>query len=90
MPSPPADILPASVILVADNDRDIGLMAQAIVTDAGYAASLLYERRPEAVAAAVGRLEGEPYRPACCANSSPASVARGFPSPSWTAKAAAC
>ena len=47
---------PASV-LVVDDDRDIGELVEAILTDAGYAVSLLQELEPEPIAAAVGRLE---------------------------------
>ena len=54
--NPPEERGPASV-LVVDDDRDIGELVEAILTDAGYAVSLLHQLEPELVAAAVGRLE---------------------------------
>ena len=44
-------------VLVVDDDRDIGALVEAVLTDAGYAVSLLYQLDGEVVAAAAGRLE---------------------------------
>jgi CheY-like chemotaxis protein len=48
---------PAPGVLVVDDDRDIAELVEAILSDAGYTVSLLYQLDPETVTAAVGRLE---------------------------------
>jgi CheY-like chemotaxis protein len=55
---PPMPSQPSSpVVLVVDDDRDIGDLVVAVLTDAGYQVSLLAQVAPELVATAVGRLE---------------------------------
>ena len=47
----------AGVVLVIDYDRDIGELVEAVLSDAGYTVSCLYQMQPEVIQAAVGRLE---------------------------------
>ena len=44
-------------VLIIDNDRDIAELARAVLTDSGYQVAVLADISPEAIAAAVGRLE---------------------------------
>ncbi|HET8567808.1 MAG TPA: response regulator [Candidatus Limnocylindria bacterium] len=44
-------------VLIADNDRDIAELVRALLTDEGYAVTVLSGLTPESVTAAVGRLE---------------------------------
>jgi CheY-like chemotaxis protein len=44
-------------VLVVDDDHDIGELVEAVLTDAGYAVSVLNQLDAEIVTAAVGRLE---------------------------------
>jgi CheY-like chemotaxis protein len=47
----------APVVLIVDDDHDIGAMLQAILVDEGYSVSCLYQSTPAALNAALGRLE---------------------------------
>jgi CheY-like chemotaxis protein len=44
-------------VLIIDNDRDIAEVARAVLTDEGYQVAVLADLAPEAIAAAIGRLE---------------------------------
>jgi CheY-like chemotaxis protein len=44
-------------VLIIDNDRDIAEVARAILTDEGYQVAVLADLSPDAIAAAIGRLE---------------------------------
>jgi CheY-like chemotaxis protein len=44
-------------VLIVDDDQDIAEVARAILIDEGYAVSVLADLSPDAIAAAVGRLE---------------------------------
>jgi CheY-like chemotaxis protein len=44
-------------VLVVDDDRDIGELVEAVLTDAGYAVSVLHRLEPAMVVAATGQLE---------------------------------
>ena len=44
-------------VLVIDNDRDIAEVARAVLSDEGYQVSVLADLAPDAIAAAIGRLE---------------------------------
>ena len=57
MTNPPPTLPHPPVVLVVDDDRDIGDLVVAVLTDAGYAVSLLAQVEPELVAAAAGQLE---------------------------------
>lgn len=46
-----------TTVLIVDNDRDIGELVRALLTDEGYDVSCLYEHGPNDLPAAVGRLE---------------------------------
>jgi CheY-like chemotaxis protein len=53
----PLDGHHARSVLVVDDDRDIGILLEAVLTDAGYAVSVSTAVDAESVTAAVGRLE---------------------------------
>ena len=44
-------------VLIIDNDRDIAEVARAVLSDEGYQVAVLADLTPDAIAAAVGRLE---------------------------------
>ena len=44
-------------VLIIDDVRDIGELVHAVLTDEGFAVATLYETDPDAIRAAVGRLE---------------------------------
>jgi CheY-like chemotaxis protein len=44
-------------VLIIDNDHDIAEVARAILTDEGYKVAILADLSPDAIAAAIGRLE---------------------------------
>ena len=48
---------PVPAVLGVDADRDIAELVEAVLSDAGYAVSLLYQLEGDVVAAAVGQLE---------------------------------
>lgn len=48
---------PGRSVLVVDDDRDIGELVEAVLTDAGYAVSVLHRLEPAMVVAATGQLE---------------------------------
>jgi CheY-like chemotaxis protein len=47
----------APVVLIVDDDHDIGELVRGILSDEGYAASCVYQQTAAAIDAAVGRLE---------------------------------
>jgi CheY-like chemotaxis protein len=51
------DVTPTAHVLCVDDDRDVAEVVQAILEDAGYAVSCLYELADDALLRAVGRLE---------------------------------
>jgi CheY-like chemotaxis protein len=60
------------IVLCVDDDRDIGEIVQAVLTDEGYAVSLLYNLEDDALMRTVGRLE-----PDCVLLDSNSSVGYG-------------
>jgi DNA-binding response OmpR family regulator len=44
-------------VLIVDDDRDIGDLVHAILTDEGFAVSLLHQQNPDAIRVSVNRLE---------------------------------
>ena len=44
-------------VLVIDDDRDITELVHAVLTDEGFAVSVLHDQRPEAIRVAINRLE---------------------------------
>jgi DNA-binding response OmpR family regulator len=52
-----AETLSQYRVLVIDDDRDVTDLVHAVLTDEGFAVSVLHDQRPDAIRAAVNRLE---------------------------------
>jgi CheY-like chemotaxis protein len=52
-----SDVTERRTVLLIDNDRDVAEIVRAVLTDEGYEVAVMSDLAPDAVAAAVGRLE---------------------------------